>query len=118
MIEIATSIAPAITDIRIKTILYQLVRLTVPAGCMIDASSKTGRSLRQPFRPIDRLVQLLDSVGVLRPLQRQRLIREFPILANRPDQVRECVLSISESFSYTVFYQSAFEINCLSGGRR
>jgi hypothetical protein len=40
LIEIATTIAAKITDKRIKTILYKLVRLIAPIGCMIKQSQK------------------------------------------------------------------------------
>jgi hypothetical protein len=43
IIEIATAIAPMNANKRIKTILYKLVRLTVPIGCMIEASSNSTR---------------------------------------------------------------------------
>jgi len=72
--------------------------------------------LQQPFCRINRLVQLLNCIAVLRPLQGQWLTRKYLVLANGVNQIGECGLAILESFSNAVFYQPTLKINRLLGG--
>ncbi|MEA3145759.1 MAG: hypothetical protein QOI53_1216 [Verrucomicrobiota bacterium] len=53
-----------------------------------------GQLFQKPFCAINRLVQFLNSMRMLRPLQRQRFICKSPTLANGVDEIGKSVLPI------------------------
>jgi hypothetical protein len=70
----------------------------------------------QSFSPVNRVVQFLDSLSKIRPLQRQRcFLGKLPVLADSLDQLTQSILSVPECCAHAVLYQSAFEIDRLPG---
>jgi hypothetical protein len=70
----------------------------------------------QSFSPVNRLVQFLDSLSKIRPLQRQRyFLGKLPVLADSLDQLAQSILSVPESDAHAVLNHSVFKVNRLPG---
>jgi hypothetical protein len=69
------------------------------------------QSLQKPFSPINRLVQLLDCMGVLRASERQRLVGQTSVLANAINQIQESFLAFLKVFRTASLITLPFRID-------
>jgi len=88
----------------IKAVLPQLWVL----GIELRTTRPHRSTLNELFRPINRLVQFLDRMSILRPSQGQRLFGELPELANGMNQISQPVLAIPESLANAVLHNPPF----------
>ena len=74
----------------------------------------------QSVSPVNRLVQFVNRLSKIRPLQRQRrFLGNLPVLADSLDQLAQSILAVPENCTHTVLNQSAFKaIVFLAGGGR